>query len=78
MGGALLESGAHMNTVFLSTFVQLMTLHPEVRKRAQREIDQVVGSGRSPVLGDIDNAPYIRAVIKEVRSSAQSFSRAVD
>ena len=44
-----------------------MTLHPEVAKRAQEEIDKVLGYGdRLPTLDDRDDLPYIDCIIKEL------------
>lgn len=43
-----------------------MTLQPEVQKRAQAEIDSVVGLGRLPSFGDRQNLPYVEALVKEV------------
>jgi len=42
-----------------------MALYPEVQKRAQTDIDQLV-SNRLPTFDDFDSLPYIRAIIKEV------------
>jgi len=47
-------------------FVLAMVLHPEVYKRAQEEIDRVVGSQRLPDFSDRDSLPYLDCVIKEV------------
>lgn len=49
----------------LSLIVQYMMLYPEVAKRVQREIDEVVGSGRLPTLEDRKNMPYTEATIRE-------------
>ena len=43
-----------------------MTAHPWVQKRAQDELDRVIGSSRAPTLEDYDNLPYCRAVVNEV------------
>ena len=43
-----------------------MALYPEVQKRAQEEIDHVIGTDRLPTLADKDKLPYINAVVKEV------------
>lgn len=43
-----------------------MVLNPEVMKRAQEELDRVVGKDRLPDLSDRANLPYIDAMIKEV------------
>ena len=43
-----------------------MTLYPEVQRKAQAEIDQVVGNSRLPDFSDQDALPYVQAVLKEV------------
>jgi cytochrome P450 len=43
-----------------------MTVSPEVQKRAQEEIDRVVGTDRLPTVADRENLPYVDAVVKEV------------
>lgn len=43
-----------------------MTRHPEIQKKAQEEIDSVVGKDRLPTLSDRDSLPYVECVIKEV------------
>jgi cytochrome P450 len=43
-----------------------MTLYPDVQKRAQDEIDSVVGDGRLPSMEDQDKLVYTGALIKEV------------
>lgn len=48
------------------TFIMAMVLHPEAYKKAQEEIDRVVGKDRLPEFSDAESLPYISAVIKEV------------
>ena len=43
-----------------------MTLYPDVQRRAQAEIDRVVGNSRLPNFSDYDELPYLQAVLKEV------------
>jgi len=43
-----------------------MVLHPEAQSRAQREIDNVVGTGRLPNFGDEMSLPYVSALVEEV------------
>jgi cytochrome P450 len=43
-----------------------MTLFPEVQKKAQAEIDAIVGTDRLPSFADRDSLPYIEALVKEV------------
>ena len=43
-----------------------MILHPEVAKKAQAQIDEVLGVEQLPVLKDRPELPYIDCIIKEV------------
>ena len=42
-----------------------MALHPNKQKKAQAELDRVVGADRLPQISDLDSLPYVSAVIKE-------------
>ena len=42
-----------------------MAMFPDVQKKAQVELDRVVGPGRLPDFEDMDALPYIRAVMME-------------
>ena len=42
-----------------------MVLYPEVLKKAQAEIDSVIGSHRLPDFHDRPSLPYINAIVKE-------------
>jgi len=44
----------------------LMAVHPEIQKKAQKEIDKLLGGDRLPTLSDKDDLPYISALIKEI------------
>jgi cytochrome P450 len=57
----------HWQTLAISqVFFLLMAIHPEIQKKAQREIDQLLGRERLPTLADQDHLPYISALIKEI------------
>ena len=43
-----------------------MTLHPEVFRKAQDEVDRIVGRTRLPDFEDRGNLPYLDCVISEV------------
>ena len=47
-------------------FLIVMAQHPEIQKRAQEELDRVIGSNRLPLVSDRDDLPYVNAVAKEV------------
>jgi len=43
-----------------------MTLFPESQKKAQAEIDAVIGTDRLPTYIDRKSLPFVEAVVKEV------------
>ena len=43
-----------------------MLVYPDVQKRAQDEVDAVVGRTRAPTFADMPHLPYICAMVKEV------------
>jgi cytochrome P450 len=43
-----------------------MAIHPETQKKAQKEIDQLLEGERLPTLADLDDLPYVSALIKEI------------
>ena len=63
--GGLVEAGAETTSAFLNTTLLFMTLNPRVMKKAQEELDRVVGPARLPTWEDEMQLPYIRAIIKE-------------
>lgn len=62
---SLYSGGADSTVSALSTFFLAMTLYPEIQKKAQAEIDAVVGTDRLPTLADRPHLPYVDAVISE-------------
>jgi hypothetical protein len=42
-----------------------MLCFPDAQKRAQEELDAVVGRSRMPTFADYNSLPYLRALIKE-------------
>ena len=65
-----------MHSLFL-----VLVLFPQVQKRAQAELDAVIGRDRLPTLDDKPRLPYIEALCKElirwnmVAPTGTSFSR---
>lgn len=64
--GGLVEAGSETTSAFLNSFILQMVCLPHVVKKAQEEIDRVVGPNRYPTWDDEENLPYIRAIIKEL------------
>jgi cytochrome P450 len=63
---ATLYAGASDTTVAtINSFFLAMTLFPDVQKKAQAEIDAVIGPDRLPSFADQDSLPYIEALAKE-------------
>ncbi|OAA36482.1 Cytochrome P450 [Metarhizium rileyi] len=63
---AMLYNGGLDTTVaILSGFVMAMAMFPQAQRRAQEEIDRVVGVDRLPGFEDWQKLPYIRAVVQE-------------
>lgn len=54
-----------------------MIAYPECQRKAQEEIDAVVGSKRLPELEDLPNLPYVQAVIKETHRFRTVFPYAI-
>lgn len=43
-----------------------MVLHPKAQRRAQEEIDRVVGNSRLPDFGDRESLVYVEAFFREI------------
>lgn len=58
--------GADTTVSAIYSFFLAMTLHPEVLKKAQAEIDAIIGNDRLPIFADRENLPYVDALVTEV------------
>ncbi|KAH7887277.1 cytochrome P450 [Phlebopus sp. FC_14] len=65
LAGIMLGAGSETTSGSLLSFVLAMVLHPEVVRKAQAEIDAVVGRDRLPSYEDKEKLPYVRAILKE-------------
>jgi cytochrome P450 len=52
-------------TSTLMVFILSMVLYPDVQKRAQAEIDSVIGTDRLPTFEDRASLPYVDAILRE-------------
>lgn len=50
----------------MESFILAMVRNPEAFKKAQEEIDRVIGSDRLPTIDDMNSLPYLECVLKEV------------
>ncbi|KAI0334222.1 cytochrome P450 [Cubamyces sp. BRFM 1775] len=62
---SVITAGVDTGTATLVGFFCAMLMYPEVQKRAQDELDLVIGPGRLPVHEDRASLPYISAMVKE-------------
>lgn len=58
-------AGAETTGGVLGWWMLAMVTYPDVQKRAQEELDAVVGRTRVPTFSDLPHLPYIRAMVKE-------------
>ena len=65
IGGVLMEGGSDTSSSLIIAIVQAMIKNPEVQRKAQAEIDLVVGPDRSPQWSDLEKLPYINMIVKE-------------
>ncbi|PNJ37389.1 CYP2D7 isoform 3 [Pongo abelii] len=63
----LFLAGMVTTSTTLAWGLLLMILHPDVQRRVQQEIDDVIGQVRRPEMGDQARMPYTTAVIHEVQ-----------
>ncbi|KIJ46941.1 hypothetical protein M422DRAFT_164656 [Sphaerobolus stellatus SS14] len=63
---SVLAGGLDTNIAAAKVFFLAMVMHPEIQRRAQAEIDAVVGNERLPTINDRENLPYIRSIIAEL------------
>ena len=65
MGGTLTEGGSDTTASIVTAFVQAMATYPDVQRKAQAEIDEVIGTDRSPTWQDYKRLPYVNQCVKE-------------
>lgn len=63
---SLFSGGAETTVSANYSFFLAMTLSPDIQKKAQVEIDSVVGHDRLPSFADRTSLPYIEAICKEI------------
>ncbi|EIN08744.1 cytochrome P450 [Punctularia strigosozonata HHB-11173 SS5] len=66
VAAAAYEAGSGTAANILHTFTLAMLLYPDVQRRAQAEIDAIVGPERLPEFEDRQHLPYMNRLISEV------------
>ncbi|KAJ8700831.1 hypothetical protein PTI98_003818 [Pleurotus ostreatus] len=64
--GAMYRAAVETTWSTIAVLFMTMILYPECQKRAQEEIDRVIGSERLPEFEDKDSLPYTTALVHEV------------
>ncbi|XP_071731538.1 cytochrome P450 78A5-like [Rutidosis leptorrhynchoides] len=57
--------GTDTVAILLEWILARMVLHPDIQAKAQAEIERVVGRVRKVSDSDLDNLPYLHAIVKE-------------
>lgn len=65
LAGVTIKGGSDTTASVLSSTIQALVTNPMVLKKAQAEIDAVVGEDRTPTWDDYEKLPYIAAMVKE-------------
>ena len=65
MCGNLVEGGSDTTSSMILSFVHAMLKYPDIQWEAQKQIDCVVGEGRSPEWTDYSRLPYVAMIVKE-------------
>lgn len=65
LGGVLMEGGSDTSSSVILAFIHAMTKWGGVLKKAQEEMDAVVGEDRTPQWSDYGKLPYAAATVKE-------------
>lgn len=60
------SAGAGTTLATVDFFMVAMMLYPAAMKKAQEEIDRVVGRERVPEFSDLEDLEYLKALLKEV------------
>ncbi|KAH6899483.1 O-methylsterigmatocystin oxidoreductase [Coprinopsis sp. MPI-PUGE-AT-0042] len=58
-------AGADTTVSTALSVILALAMYPDVLRKAQEQIDLVVGQDRLPTFGDFENLPYVRAIVKE-------------
>lgn len=49
----------------MTTFILAMVQNPDIQRKAQAAVDEVIGRDRLPDFSDRDSIPFVDAIVKE-------------
>jgi cytochrome P450 len=64
-GGTIMEGGSDTTSSMILAFIHAMLKYPEVQRKAQQELNDVLDESRSPNWSDYVRLPYVAQVVKE-------------
>ncbi|KAI8931101.1 hypothetical protein NX059_012111 [Plenodomus lindquistii] len=73
LASAFMIGGVETTASIMQWFTALIPAYPEIQRKAQMELDNVVGRDRLPTVEDEANLPYCHAIIKEVERCHNPF-----
>ncbi|KAJ8463615.1 hypothetical protein ONZ45_g17518 [Pleurotus djamor] len=66
LAAAMYGGGSESTAGSMGWWLTAMVCYPETLKKAQAELDRVVGRDRMPTFDDYEHLPYCRAMVKEL------------
>lgn len=63
--GVMMEGGSDTSSSIILAFLHAMIKFPQVQRKAQHEIDSIIGEDRSPLWSDYARLPYVGQIVKE-------------
>ncbi|KAJ5562849.1 Cytochrome P450 E-class group I [Penicillium sp. DV-2018c] len=66
LASAFMIGGVETTAAIMQWFSALIPAYPEIQRKAQEELDRVIGRDRLPGIEDEKNLPYCHAIVKEV------------
>lgn len=73
LASAFMIGGVETTASIMQWFSALIPAYPHIQRKAQEELDRVVGRSRLPDIHDEVNLPYCHAIVKEVERCRNPF-----
>ncbi|RYC55799.1 hypothetical protein CHU98_g10416 [Xylaria longipes] len=73
LASAFMIGGVETTASIMQWFSALIPSYPHVQRRAQEELDKVIGKDRLPNVDDEANLPYCHAIVKEIERCHNPF-----